>query len=141
MRPRPRRGAASSSPAAPPRAARDAASQKRKGGRPRGRLDADLLALFGEPPYDDPLKLMKWWAAGVARVAWLRLQGKISKELNEAFRADARCSASVAPLDVIQHAEALVRRAEEALSDEAEVGPSVEEVNDGTRKALRRPAR
>ena len=118
-----------------------AAPARSKGGRPRSTLSPEQIALLGEPPVDDPLKMMRWWHASLAKIAWLRLQGRMPTELAQEFRATAKVAAQTAPLDVIQYAEDLVKRAEEALGDEAERGPEVEEVNDGTRKALRRPGR
>lgn len=51
------------------------AKHGKKGGRPSASLPTDLLEKLGDPPYDDPLALIRWYSKLIAIVARLRAGG------------------------------------------------------------------
>lgn len=96
------------------------AKHGKKGGRPRGALDPELLDQLGPPPVDKPLKLARWWTKYLALIAWEQAKGKkgIDKLASEVRQA-AKAAGSVIPHDIVFAAAAKLKQDDEDQAADA----------------------
>lgn len=106
------------------------AKHGKKGGRPAAALSSELLERLGDPPYDDTLKLIRWYSTAIAMVTRQRLAGvKGAGELAKDAKGLAAVAAKLLAPDAVFEAHRRLLENEKDLAN-SDGGGELEDMED-----------